>query len=514
MRNLLAFAVLLSAVPAAAARFQIINHYGDVAIQVTGGDHMLIGKSSPVRPIQTEDVVLREQGGVTVVEAKPADGAVVHLKVNLPFHSDVYVRTTSGSVALSGLLRRAVVKTDTGAVALEAPWSMTRLRVQSQQEPGKTRLPAGFRFSRSKDRDGWRLRGRIDEDRVYYGAIVVEAEAPQALELADLPPPPDAPVKMPWQAPLVLEQLRGRPPAPRAEAPRPGRETDTGSDGIVFSTEVRVVNLTVAVNDAEGRPVLDLERGDFLVLEDGVPQQVSAAGSHDVPFNLALLMDLSGSTQRDRDAMKEAARRFIGITRPQDKVALYALASDWFQVVERLAADRQKLLKIINGIPPLSGGSPIYDTIVLSYAEEFWARPSERNALIVISDGIDNQIQGLRTPSETSFKKLRQAAEGFHALIYPIFLDPFDKLPPPGWSRKAKTQMEELAAATGGRLFAAHSLQDLEPVYAQVAEELRSVYSVAYSPNNQDFNGAWRRIEVRVNRPGVKVRTRQGYFAH
>ncbi len=211
--------------------------------------------------------------------------------------------------------------------------------------------------------------------------------------------------------------------------------------------------------------------------------------------------------------MKTAATEFVGIARQHDRVALYVLARDMFHVVSPLTADRELLKAGIEAIPDVAGTTPLYDTVLLAYAQELRQRPAERNALIVISDGVDNQIHGTGVASSVSFKKLRKATEGSHALIYPIFLDPFTVAPPPNWSRKAKKQIEELATATGGRLFTARSVHDLDPVYPMVAEELRSVYSVAYSPKNQNFDGSWRQVQVRVKRPGAKVRTRTGYFA-
>ena len=151
--------------------------------------------------------------------------------------------------------------------------------------------------------------------------------------------------------------------------------------------------------------------------------------------------------------------------------------------------------------------------MVLAYSEELRHRPAERNALIVISDGVDNRIRGVGAASEVSFQKLRRAAAGMNVLFYPVFLDPFTKVPPPGWTLRARMRMQALANVTGGRLFRAQSIRDLDPVYPLVAEELRSVYTVAYYPKNQDFDGAWRQVQVRVNRPDVKVRTRTGYFA-
>ena len=103
------------------------------------------------------------------------------------------------------------------------------------------------------------------------------------------------------------------------------------------------------------------------------------AGSDDIPFNLAILLDLSGSTKPDRTAMKQAARGFIALARPHDRIAVYALAGGVFHVVSRLTDAREELLKTIERLPEVSGASPLYDTIALAYAERLAiaARPAQ-----------------------------------------------------------------------------------------------------------------------------------------
>jgi VWFA-related protein len=239
---------------------------------------------------------------------------------------------------------------------------------------------------------------------------------------------------------------------------------------------------------------------------------VTFAGSDEIPFNLGILLDLSGSTRPDREAMRAAAERFVSLLGPRDKVAIYALAGGMFHVVSELTADRDALTKTIQRLPAVSGASPLYDTMVLAYAEELRGRSGERNALIVISDGIDNQLSHQEAPSKVNFKKLLKAAGEIDALIYPIFLRSGERFGR-GWSEKARQRMDQLAEASGGRLFPATSIGDLEPVFPELAQELRSVYSVAYYPENQEFDGTWRKIAVEVNRPGMVIRSRLGYFA-
>ena len=506
--------VCLAGLPLPASIIQVVNAHGNVAVRVTAGDRVQVRSSSPARAIVRGDASLREEGGQVLITAQPSDGARIDLDVQVPYGNGVKVETKAGSVDLSGLFALALIITDTGAVRVEAPWAATRIKLESDRAPETLIVPEGYKFSRFSSASGWALADKLDAMRVAYGVITVKAGSPQRVELVDIPVPRDSPVKMPWQAPALLDQMLSQPAAvgkPKvADTVSAGPEKTNES---VFRLDVRMVNLTATVNDANGHPLMGLGSADFSVIEDGVPQKVRHAGSEEVPFNLVLLLDLSGSTQRERQAMKEAARQFVRIARAQDRVALYALANDQFHVISRLTSDRQRLIAMIDAIPQVSGASPLYDIVVLSYAEELYERPSERNAMIVITDGVDNQVYGVGTPSLVSFKKLRRAAEGFHALLYPVFLSPFDLLPPPRWARKARDQMEQLASASGGRMFPARSLRDLDRVYELVAEELRSVYSVSYSPNNQDFNGAWRNVQVRVNSPGAKVRTRTGYLA-
>jgi VWFA-related protein len=290
-----------------------------------------------------------------------------------------------------------------------------------------------------------------------------------------------------------------------------------------------MVNLTISVTNKEGAPVANLEKDDFRVLENEKPQRIAMVGAEEVPFNLALLLDWSSSTELERGSMKEAAQGFIRAARPQDRIAVYALVGNLFFVASRLTEDRRELLRRIEAIPEAPGGSPLYDAIALAYAEELAGRRGERNALLVISDGVDNQISHMNAadtrlsdviassglPSQVSFRDLSRAAGEIDTMVYPVLIGSLsgsERLSSQ-WLSLAKGRLEEVADKSGGRLFEARSLRDLEPVYPAVAAELRSVYSLAYYPSNQGFDGSWRKIEVGVTRQNILVRSRTGYRA-
>ncbi len=507
----------------AAITVRLDNPVGNVSVVVAARKTIEVRRSSPTRAVHAEDASVERLPGLVSIKAHPPDGARIDIEAEIPYGFDVEARTVAGAISLRGLFRSAELRSETGDLLLSAPWSATRLRLTARQAPPQVSIAAGLPVKQETIRAGdgarhWLLRDRLPAWWITYGRIAADTGAPARVVLQDIPIPEDSPVKLPWQASGIVEEIlaekksTAQPAAALTEQTAPPPSL-AGEGMPVFRSSVRLVNLMAAVFDRQGRPVTDLAPADFEVLEDGVAQEVASAGSEEVPFNLALLLDLSGSTRRDRPAMKAAARQFLGIARPQDKVAAYALAHNLFHVLSPLTNERERLQAMVEAIPEVSGGTPLYDAIVLAYAEELRQRPLERNALIVLTDGIDNRIQGTGAPSQVPFEKLRNAAELMNALIYPVFLDPFTRVPPPRWARQAKENMQALADATGGRLFVAQSIDDLDPVYRLVGEELRSVYGLAYYPKNQQFDGRWREIRVRVKRPGVRVRTRQGYFA-
>jgi len=313
-------------------------------------------------------------------------------------------------------------------------------------------------------------------------------------------------VRSPSEAAAVVEALlsgRNKPSGAHKTAPIGELQSELPR----FAVEVRMVNLLVSATDGAGHPVKGLAAGAFRVFENGVEQDPAFVASEEVAFNLALLLDLSGSTLRDRNTMKLAARRLIEIARPQDKIAVYALAADQFRVIAPLDSDRTRLLRAVETIPDLEGSTPLYASIALAWDQELAARPSERNALVVISDGLDDSLEGKPTP--LVFARLLRAVPYMPVLIYPIYLDSQNIF----YGARARRNMEGLARASGARILAARSAEELEPAYAALAEELRSVYTLAYYPKNQNFDGGWRRVEVRCLRPGVRLRVRQGYYA-
>jgi VWFA-related protein len=325
-----------------------------------------------------------------------------------------------------------------------------------------------------------------------------------------------------------LIRTRREPNAPVASA---------DNDDEALKLKTHLVNLNVSATDKAGKAVPGLKPENFSVFEDGVPQQVSFFSPEQSPFNLVLLLDLSGSMRDEIELIKETALHFLNVIGSQDSVAVVTFTTD-VTVISQLTKDRDDLRESIDYMLAPAGGTSFYDALGFSLVEVLRKVKGQRNAVIAITDGEDNALQaqlmggprpiiaGPGMGSFVTFEELHDGAAEADALIYPIHLNPappqvINPRNPPNpksiqvqstLTEIATTQLHALADATGGSFYHANRIEDLKGVFEQVAAELRSVYSLAYSPKNLNFDGQFRRIRVQSNKPDVVIRTRPGYF--
>ena len=285
--------------------------------------------------------------------------------------------------------------------------------------------------------------------------------------------------------------------------------------------ETRLVNLNVKALNRGGQPLIDLKPEDFAVYEDGLKQEVAHFRPVDAPVNLILLLDLSGSTKNKRKAMQEAANRFIDILPAQDNVAIVAFTRKYRPLTD-FTKDKAKLKSVLKDIRDISGDTAFYDSMwkALDRLDQL---SDARKAIIVLTDGEDDSIES-SDPTEHTFEQLLDRASEEDVTIYPIYFSPsnhYDKL---GLlfgggslmgnekSRIARKQLGDLAEQTGGEIFNAQREENLEEAYRQVAAEVHTLYSLAYSPDKLMHNGEFRKVSVKVSRDGAVARTRRGYY--
>src|ERR1044072_6229026 len=282
-----------------------------------------------------------------------------------------------------------------------------------------------------------------------------------------------------------------------------------------------LVDLKVSVVSLNPQnPSAELRQQDFLVFEDGKPQEISFFAAADAPFDLVLLLDLSGSIKDKLKLVRQSAKRFVEAARPIDRVSVVTF-TDSVQVVCPLTADRRLLKDSIDDIEKPVGGTKFWDSLryVLAVLNAS-GNSLRRSAVVVMTDGVDNALPDVYGDgSETSFEHLLRIVRASETIVFPLYLDTEDEeykrhRTPRSAFAYAREELGQLASASGSRLYRANQLKDLDSVYQQVIGDLGRIYSIGYRPSNASRDGKWRSVSVRIlERQDVTARTKQGYYS-
>jgi VWFA-related protein len=308
-------------------------------------------------------------------------------------------------------------------------------------------------------------------------------------------------------------------------------------DDETVRVESNLVILNVGVADRKGNAVTDLTRGDFTVYEDGVKQPIVNFEPAASPFSLVLLLDMSGSTRNFRPTLKQSAIRFLDALGPQDRIAVVAF-NDKIKTLQGFTNDRRKAAFAIEYLAEGTGNTNLYQALRYSL-EQLSKEGKRRKAVVVLTDGIDTEMSRLdrgtssqaatvdeanasvKPDQAAALRAVLDSADRQGVTIYPLALPSGDpKLLLPLTPQQAvvyaaaRARMQSLADRTGGRLHEIRRLEDMGRLYAEVAADMRTLYSIAYQSSNAGArDGRWRAINVEVTRPETIARSRPGYFA-
>jgi len=280
-----------------------------------------------------------------------------------------------------------------------------------------------------------------------------------------------------------------------------------------------LVDLKVSVLGASASLAMPLlEQKDFVVLEDGKEQDIAFFAAADAPFDLVLLLDLSGSNSKKLKMIRSSAKRFIDSARPVDRIALVTF-TDRPALYSSFTLDRRKLKKSIDEMDEAIGGTNFWDS--LNYVlTDMIGQKDRRSAIVVMTDGIDNALPDVPGPgSDITFEALLHNIRNSDSIIFPIYLDTEEEnvkhfhVPRAAYAT-AREQLSLIASTCGTTMYTANKLGDLDQVYGQVIRDLSTVYSIGYRPSNKNLDGKWRTVEVQLpQRPELLARTKRGYFA-
>jgi VWFA-related protein len=304
----------------------------------------------------------------------------------------------------------------------------------------------------------------------------------------------------------------------------------------VVRTDVSLVQLNIGVVDSRGRAVTSLSQNDFAIYEDGVKQSIAQFEPTNAPFSLVLLLDMSGSTISFRQQLKLATSRFLDALGPEDRVAVVQFNAK----VKRLSGfgeSRRDTAYAIN-IADGAGETHLYEALKFGL-KELEQEHKRRKAIVVLTDGLDTQMRNIdrravanaqtdeealnaiKPETSASLNAVLNAADRQGVTIFPLALPSGDpkRLPIPGPDitgiySAARTRLESVANRTGGRLTEINRLDQMSRLYAEVAANLRTLYTASYQARgDRPRDGKWHEIKVEVLNPELIARTRPGYYA-
>ncbi len=279
----------------------------------------------------------------------------------------------------------------------------------------------------------------------------------------------------------------------------PGRAQESE---FTLNVNVDLVELSVTVLDENERHVTGLEALSFEVFEDSVQQDISLFLHEDRPVSLGLVIDNSRSMERKKERVDAAALSFVRLSNPQDEAFLIHF-DDTVRLEEDFTSDIEVLEQILGTISPY-GQTSLFDALMMSLEKIKEGRYDEQ-AILLVSDGADNASVAVY---EQVLENVRQS----EAAVYPIGV-----LNDSQAGLEARSALEALAEASGGRAFFPETANEIPQITEIIARELRELYTLGYVPTNSRRDGTWRSVRVYVptppETPRFEINYRHGYYA-
>jgi Ca-activated chloride channel family protein len=308
----------------------------------------------------------------------------------------------------------------------------------------------------------------------------------------------------------------------------------SAQDDDIIKVDSSIVRLNVGVVDQKGKPITSLTKENFTIYENGVKQNIARFEPTIAPFSVVMILDMSGSTKSFRDNIRFSAIRFLDALAPDDRVAVI----EFFKKVNLLndfTTNRKTVAHSIysaNGV----GDTQLYKALKLAL-EKLAKEGNRRKAIVVLTDGVDTEIRNsdrdilgkfddaqvltaIKPETNEILNRILNQSDAEGVTIYPLALPTGDpaKLADPtprqiALFQAARARLEVLAKRTGGTLNTINRLEEMSRLYAEVAADLRTLYTIEYQSNNDKRDGKWRDIKIETSNTELISRTRQGYFA-
>ncbi|HXF06336.1 MAG TPA: VWA domain-containing protein [Blastocatellia bacterium] len=512
---------------------RIENPLGSLRVDIWSENRILWSaeKGGMGRASESSQVSLRRDGDRVTILVRSQPMSRLDLLVKVPQHARLELKTEAGAIELSGEPEALTAETTHGAITLKLPAHygadltlMTTMGTIQSELPVVVYGAFDAHVIRGRlGRGGAPVSVRTTSGTIRLVALPPALDQPSVIASADrVPLLPSAEPRVVTAPVLAKHPSEGRgersidEPLDRPEEAARDRRSPLRDDGAI-TLEAPLVNVNVSVTDPSGRAITDLTKEDFTIYEDGVPQAITHFSSVEAPFDLVLLLDTSGSTESKITVMKRAAQRFVDLIGPEDRMAVFTFTRRLW-LIAPFTRQRFVLKESIERISG-GGGTAFYEALWQTL-DVLNQQSSRRRAIVVMTDGVDNSIgQPEWYPSRYTFEELLRRVEESDVIIYPIYLDTEEEMvhrkrrESPRSYAIARGQLAQLAEHTGGTLYRAATVHDLAGIYERVASELRTIYSLAYSPATAARDGRWHALRVEVRRPNAKIKSRRGYYA-
>jgi VWFA-related protein len=522
----------------APASLNVFNLSGKVTLRTIEADEgeqtrvSLIARS--LTGISKDDFDVSISGKVTDVRVREHNGnRRVDLELRVPPDIDVRIETKDGAVTVEGSFRKLTVRTYSGTIAANVPtsnlsylfeWTGSRPRYASDIDLPAPRERSGGRFEiKGSHSDTGEAAKGSEKLRSYLrlttsrGIILLNVPPNEiANDLRERPLTKAAKAIIRSGDSLLMEAVRRAAPQyfrdyartlpPLISEPRVGRKK---LSVMIPPSELRRVSFRVV--DGSNRALNDISIHELEVSENGAIRETLEIKRSEAPFNLVLLLDVSGSVDRYITFIRKAARAFLETASEKDRIAIVTFADD-VNVLSEFSTDRVKLSASLDSFEA-GGGTAFYDALAYTLAETLRPLAGERSAIVVLTDGDDNR-------SFLAFDTLLGPIEESGAIVYPLYvpsgvmaaadltesgLDPLrERYLNSILTDKAKKEGPRLAAISGGVFYNITQLSDIQKAYDDIVSQLRNSYEVTYR-SSSSVETPLNRIRIRSLRPDTFV---------
>lgn len=519
------------------ASIAVVNKSGKVTIRSVSAEDELSGgyqlKAFSNSELGEKDLRIFRNGKVTEIRVDESKGERrVDLELTVPPGIQIKAETSQGAVTAEGGFRSLEIRTLTGTIAANVgvedisytfEWTESRPRFAADIELSKVRERPGGRFEISGNtREITRGKGDKNETTTLRfstarGIILLNVPPNEiANDLRERPLTNAAKAIVRSGDSLLMEAIRRAAPRYYGEYARSlpplsnePRISQRKAAGVIPPSELRRAELRVL--DMGNRSVDDISPTDIEIIENGERREIVSDKRSESPFNLVLLLDVSGSVDRYMTFIRKAARAFLDTASEKDRISIVTFAED-VKVLSGFSTDRAKLSASLDSFDA-GGGTAFYDALAFTLAETIRPLAGERTAIVVLTDGDDNR-------SFLAFDTLIGPLQESGAIVYPLYvpsgvmaaadltesgLDPLrERYLNSVLTDKAKNEGPRLASVSGGFFYNITQLSDIQKAYDDIVSQLRNSYEITYR-SSSTVEVPLNRVRIRSLRPNTFV---------